>query len=114
MIQPTRPKLNRFKYAAMLAGAMAVAAFPHAGLTAVASAATSMGHRNVRQLMNPKTIECHPTSDRINGEPRQRVGVVNSFGEATYWHNHPDLLRLAQNMREQLEQQRMTVYESPR
>jgi hypothetical protein len=28
-----------------------------------------------------------------------------SLGEATYWHNHPDLLRLAQNMREQLEQQ---------
>ena len=28
-----------------------------------------------------------------------------SFGEATYWHNHPDLSRLAQNMREQLEQQ---------
>ena len=38
MIESTRPKLNRFKYAAMLAGAMAVAAFPHAGLTAVASA----------------------------------------------------------------------------
>ena len=38
MIKPTRPKLNRFKYAAMLAGAMAVVAFPHAGLTAVASA----------------------------------------------------------------------------
>jgi hypothetical protein len=36
--EPTRPKLNRFKYAVMLAGAMAVAAFPHAGLTAVASA----------------------------------------------------------------------------
>ena len=52
--------------------------------------------------------------DRINGEPRQRVGVVKSFGEATYWHNHPDLLRLAQNMREQLEQQRMTVHELPR
>ena len=32
-----------------------------------------------------------------------------SFGEATYWHNHPDLPRLAQNMREQLEQQRMTI-----
>jgi len=32
---------------------------------------------------------------------------VNSFGEATYWHNHPDLARLAQNMREQLEQQRV-------
>lgn len=39
---------------------------------------------------------------------------MNSFGEATYWHNHPDLLRLAQNMREQLEQQRTTVYELPR
>jgi hypothetical protein len=25
-----------------------------------------------------------------------------SYGEATYWHNHPDLARLAQNMREQL------------
>ena len=34
---------------------------------------------------------------------------MNSFDEATYWHNHPDLPRLAQNMREQLEQQRMTV-----
>ena len=32
---------------------------------------------------------------------------MNSFGEATYWHNHPDLARLAQNMREQLEQQRV-------
>jgi hypothetical protein len=32
-----------------------------------------------------------------------------SFGEATYWHNHPDLARLAQNMREQLEQQRMAA-----
>jgi hypothetical protein len=28
-----------------------------------------------------------------------------TFGEATYWHNHPDLPRLAQNMREQMEQQ---------
>jgi hypothetical protein len=36
VIEPTRPKLNRFKYAAMLAGA--IAAFPHDGLTAVASA----------------------------------------------------------------------------
>ena len=27
---------------------------------------------------------------------------MDSFGEATYWHNHPDLPRLAQNMREQL------------
>jgi hypothetical protein len=34
---------------------------------------------------------------------------VNSFDEATYWHNHPDLPRLARNMREQMEQQRMTV-----
>ena len=33
---------------------------------------------------------------------------MDFFGEATYWHNHPDLPRLAQNMREQLEQQRMT------
>jgi hypothetical protein len=46
---------------------------------------------------------------RIDGEPRQRVVVVNSFDEATYWHNHPDLPRLARNMREQMEQQRMTV-----
>src|SRR5215212_11204728 len=37
-------------------------------------------------------------------EPRQLGGVM-SFGEATYWHNHPDLPRLAQNMREQMEQQ---------
>jgi hypothetical protein len=49
------------------------------------------------------------TRHRIDGEPRRRVGVVNSFDEATYWHNHPDLPRLAQKMREQLEQQRMTV-----
>ena len=37
-----------------------------------------------------------------------------SFGEATYWHNHPDLPRLAQKLHEQLEQQRMTESESPR
>ena len=34
-----------------------------------------------------------------------QLGVVMTFGEATYWHNHPDLPRLAQNMREQMEQQ---------
>jgi hypothetical protein len=27
-----------------------------------------------------------------------------TYGEATYWHNNPDLARLAQNMRERLEQ----------
>ncbi len=37
MIESTRPKLNRFKYAAMLAGALAVAASPLA-YPAVASA----------------------------------------------------------------------------
>lgn len=36
------------------------------------------------------------------------------FEEATYWHNHPDLSRLAQSMREQMERQRMTAYELPR
>ena len=25
------------------------------------------------------------------------------YGEATYWHNHPDLPRLAQHVREQME-----------
>ena len=34
----THPKLNRFKYAAMLLGALAVAAFPSVGFAAVASA----------------------------------------------------------------------------
>jgi len=38
MIESTRPKLNRFKYAGMLLGALAVAAFPPVGLTAVATA----------------------------------------------------------------------------
>jgi len=38
MIESTRPRLNRVKYAAMLLGAVAVAAFPPAGLSAVASA----------------------------------------------------------------------------
>ena len=38
MIEPTRPKLNRFKYAAMLAGALTVAASPSVGFTAVATA----------------------------------------------------------------------------
>jgi hypothetical protein len=38
VIEVTRPKLNRFKYSAMLLAAVAVAAFPPAGLTAVASA----------------------------------------------------------------------------
>jgi hypothetical protein len=37
-----------------------------------------------------------------------------SYGEATYWHNHPHLARLAQNVREQLEQQSMTVRGLPR
>ena len=37
------------------------------------------------------------------------------YGEASYWHNHPDLPRLAQNMREQMEQQQaMAVHEVPR
>lgn len=38
MIESTRPKLNRFRYAAMLAGALAVVALPFVGLAAVASA----------------------------------------------------------------------------
>src|SRR5258705_3184799 len=38
MIKSTRPKLNRFTYPAMLLGALAVAAFPPVGLTAVATA----------------------------------------------------------------------------
>jgi hypothetical protein len=38
MIESTRPKLNRFKYAAMLLGALAVAAFPSIGPAAVAAA----------------------------------------------------------------------------
>lgn len=29
---------------------------------------------------------------------------MTSFGEAAYWHNNPELARLAQKMREQLEQ----------
>ena len=51
------------------------------------------------------------------GRPREAtkpVGVVKYYGEATYWHNHPDSPRLAQNVREQMEQQRMAVYEEPR
>jgi hypothetical protein len=38
MIESARPKLNRSKYAAMLVGALAVAAFPSVGFAAVASA----------------------------------------------------------------------------
>ena len=38
MIESARPKPSRFKYAAMLAGAMAVVAFPSVGLAAVATA----------------------------------------------------------------------------
>ena len=38
VIESIRPKLNRVKYAAILLGAVAVAAFPPVGLTAVASA----------------------------------------------------------------------------
>lgn len=38
MIEPTRPILNRSSYAAMLFGALAVAAFPSVGFAAVASA----------------------------------------------------------------------------
>ena len=43
MIESARPKLNRFKYAAMVLGAMAVAAFPSVGLTAVATAEPDSG-----------------------------------------------------------------------
>jgi hypothetical protein len=43
MIESTRPKLNRVKYAAMLAGAIAIAAFPPVGLTAVATAEPNSG-----------------------------------------------------------------------
>jgi hypothetical protein len=38
VIEPARPKLSRVKYTAMLLAAVAAAAFPPAGLTAVASA----------------------------------------------------------------------------
>jgi len=38
VIEPTRSKLSRFKYSAMLLAAVAAAAFPPVGLTAVASA----------------------------------------------------------------------------
>jgi hypothetical protein len=38
MIKSTRPKLNRFKYAAMPLGALAVVAFSAAGFTPVATA----------------------------------------------------------------------------
>lgn len=38
MIESASPKLARFKYAAMLLGALAVAAFPSVGLAAVATA----------------------------------------------------------------------------
>jgi len=34
------------------------------------------------------------------------------YGEATYWHNHPDLPRLAQHAREQMELQRMAACEN--
>ena len=34
------------------------------------------------------------------------------YGEATYWHNHPDLPRLAQKVRAQIELQRMVVREN--
>ncbi len=38
MIEPISPRLNRSKYAAMLVGALAVAAFSSVGFAAVASA----------------------------------------------------------------------------
>ena len=38
--------------------------------------------------------------------------AMTFYGEATYWHNHPDLPRLAQNVREQMELQRMAVCEN--
>jgi hypothetical protein len=34
------------------------------------------------------------------------------YGEATYWHNHPDLPCLARSVREQMELQRMAVCEN--
>jgi hypothetical protein len=43
VIESARPKLNRFKYAAPLLGALAVAAFPFVGLPAVATAEPNSG-----------------------------------------------------------------------
>ena len=49
MIESTRPKVNRVKYAAMLLGALAVAATPLA-YPAIATAARRMGHRGLTTI----------------------------------------------------------------
>lgn len=40
------------------------------------------------------------------------ISPSTTFGQATYWHNHADLPRLAQNVREQVDRQRKATAES--
>src|SRR6476620_3861958 len=48
-------------------------------------------------------VEVHAWAERA---------TQRNYGEATYWHNHPDLPCLAQSVREQMELQRMAVCEN--
>ena len=85
VIEPTRPKLNRFKYAAMLLGAMAVAAFPPVGLTAVATAEPNSGTWDLEDYetcMNgfpydPETTTWQQIEDQKGYCCRRSGGVVD-------------------------------------
>jgi hypothetical protein len=88
MTEPTRPKLNRFKYAAMLLGAMAVAAFPSVGLTAVATAEPDSGTWDLEDYescmsgfpYNPETTTWQQIEDQ-KGYCCRRSGGVEDPGQ---------------------------------
>ena len=56
MIESTRPKLNRFKYAAMLLGVTAVAAVPLVLSGHCDRRSQHVGHRVLRQMCRGKKV----------------------------------------------------------
>src|SRR5512135_3631870 len=85
MTASARPKLNRFKYAAMLTGAVAVVAFPSAGPAAVASAEPDSGTwdlEDYESCMNgfpydPETTTWQQIEDQKGYCCRRSGGVVD-------------------------------------
>ena len=81
MIESTRPKLNRFKYAAMLAGAMAVAAFPLA-YPAIAQPPNKNGTSNYTtgawtKALKTKWITASPSNWRPTGSAAKKPAVFS-------------------------------------
>ena len=89
MIDSSRPKLNRFKYAAMLLGALAVAAFPCIGFAAVATAEPDSGTWDLEYYetcmnsapYNPDTTSFQQVEDQKNYCCRHSGGVVDPAQE---------------------------------